>query len=367
MVPQKKQKVHAADEIATAVAVWGPSSSKACPDAIMHLIRACKCFSKKPTPQPAVEAAVIRDARPDNRLQPEDLPDAPRPATMAAVKTRYRKDNRVVVRVGNRYHRACGEPGCEKVAQQAAGLDGRCFAHGGGQRCQYPGCENAAVPGNGRDGRCVAHGGGNRCQYPGCENSAVPGNGIDGRCVAHGGGQRCQHPGCEKSAKFSVWKLCQAHAIEAGHLEVSAVGVSREAHEFFEDWLKKTGEDVLNRVKLQKGSGPTGMEMSGLLPEHTRMKPDGFMPGEEGEKGTVWQYHGSFHHGFPPWHPDHETHVVGGQWGPDLYEDTWHKMQLYFNAGYKVKYVWGCDYKRTKGRCPVPLRTVVYTFPDRPE
>ena len=334
MVPQKKQKVHAADEIASAVAVWGPSSSKACSDITMHPLCDCECFSKKPAPQPAVEAAVIRDARPDNRLQPEVLPVAPRPATKAAVKTRYRKGNHVVVRAGTRYQRACGEPRCTKQAQ--------------------------------RGEWCVAHGGGQRCQHPDCEKAAVPGNGLAGRCVAHGGGQRCQHPGCEKSVKFQVWKLCQAHAIEAGHLEVSAAGVSREAHEFFEDWRRQTGEDVLNRVKLHKGGGPTGMEMSGLLPEHPMMKPDGFMP-EEGEKGTVWQYHGSFHHGFPPWHPDHETRVVGGQWGPDLYADTWHKMQLYVNAGYKVKYVWGCDYKRTKGRYPVKLESVVYTFPHKPE
>jgi G:T-mismatch repair DNA endonuclease (very short patch repair protein) len=94
------------------------------------------------------------------------------------------------------------------------------------------------------------------------------------------------------------------------------------------------------------------------------MKPDGFDPPVSGDthKGTVWQYHGTHFHGYPPDHPDHETYVHNGKWGPDCYHDTVKKMQLYKNAGYRVKYVWSCDYVQTTCKGPRPLAEVIRDF-----
>ena len=216
---------------------------------------------------------------------------------------------------------------------------------------------------------CVEHGGGNRCQHPGCTKSAQSGDGIEGMCVEHGGGNRCQH--CTRTAKRRDgdprW-LCVDHAIAAGLLEATKAGVSRAQSRFFDDWRAKTGEDVPWRVKLRKGLDPIGNEKPGLLPEHPAMKPDGFVPPRQGNlhRGTVFQFHGNHFHGWPPWHEDHESHVVGGRWGPDAFEETWEKMQRYHDAGYVVKYIWECDYERACGKCPVPLKSVVHTFPERP-
>ena len=188
-------------------------------------------------------------------------------------------------------------------------------------------------------------------------------------CVEHGGGNRCQH--CTRTAKRRDgdprW-LCVDHAIAAGLLEATKAGVSRAQSRFFDDWRAKTGEDVPWRVKLRKGLDPIGNEKPGLLPEHPAMKPDGFVPPRQGNlhRGTVFQFHGNHFHGWPPWHEDHESHVVGGRWGPDAFEETWEKMQRYHDAGYVVKYIWECDYERACGKCPVPLKSVVHTFPERP-
>ena len=158
------------------------------------------------------------------------------------------------------------------------------------------------------------------------------------------------------------------HAIQVGVLEATKAGVSRAQSRFFDEWRAKTGEDVPWRVKLAKGGAPTGAEKPGLLPAHPLMKPDGFVPPSPGDthRGTVFQFHGSHFHGYPPWHDEHETHIVGGRWGPDAFDETWTKMQFYHDAGYVVTYVWECDFDRTLGKCPVPLRSVVHTFPARP-
>jgi hypothetical protein len=34
-------------------------------------------------------------------------------------------------------------------------------------------------------------------------------------------------------------------------------------------------------------------------------------------------------------------------------------MFLYKDAGYRVKYIWSCDYLLTKGSCPIPLASVI--------
>jgi hypothetical protein len=67
---------------------------------------------------------------------------------------------------------------------------------------------------------------------------------------------------------------------------------------------------------------------------------------------------GDYYHGYPPWHAAHETHVFRGQWGPDLYAATMERMQLFKDAGFRVLYIWGSDWKRVLART-MPLRHAV--------
>jgi hypothetical protein len=137
-------------------------------------------------------------------------------------------------------------------------------------------------------------------------------------------------------------------------------GASRESSDFFGAYEAETGTTVPNRVCYQGGGlPPTGREMKGLLPAHTRMTPDGFVPDGHGEarRGTVYQYHGVRYHGYPPWHGEHLVYVgVAHKTGPALYADTVQKMLRYHQAGYRVKYIFSCDYKRAVAkRAPVHM------------
>ena len=357
MVPQKKQKVHAADEIANALG---------------------------------------------NRLQQEVLPDAPPRPTMAAKKTRYRKGNRVVVRAGNQFQPACGKPGCTKQAQRGEW----CVAHGGGLRCQHPGCEKSAVPGKGLAARCVkhggglrcqhpgcekfarpgwklcgAHGGGYRCQHPGCEMYAVPGNGLAARCVKHGGGQRCQECGnssaCFRDEDGKI-KYCGPCAIDLGLKPQASRGASMEAcrcwHLLEDAVFTQAGWSckLTHHVHFENGrTDPTGAEKEGLIPER-KFKPDAFiepglpihLPGEtSGEKGAVFLYHGNPWHGFPKGHPKYEENNFRGTPNKLLFEKTVQQHELYKEHGYRVFFVWEHDFKTaTRKTCPVPIRDVVREY-----
>jgi len=95
------------------------------------------------------------------------------------------------------------------------------------------------------------------------------------------------------------------------------------------------------------------------------MTPDGYNPPSPGEthRGTVWQYHGVYFHGYPPEHPNHESYVFNGAWGPAKYAETIEKMQRYKNAGYRVRYAWSCDYMQTRRRhAPISLESIVHDF-----
>jgi hypothetical protein len=100
-------------------------------------------------------------------------------------------------------------------------------------------------------------------------------------------------------------------------------------------------------------------EKYGLLPARPLLHPDGYVPPPNESpidfKGTIIEYHGDYYHSFPPWHDAHETTVFKNQWGPDLYRATMERMQLFKDAGFRVLYVWGSDWKRAL-RMGVPAR-----------
>ena len=96
------------------------------------------------------------------------------------------------------------------------------------------------------------------------------------------------------------------------------------------------------------------------------MKPDGYIPpSRAGDADTVIQYHGSYFHGYPPWHPRHMSHVVGSRWGPDLFHSTWEKMERYHEAGYIVLYVWCFENKDAVRSGNIGVAKAVHIFPER--
>ena len=92
----------------------------------------------------------------------------------------------------------------------------------------------------------------------------------------------------------------------------------------------------------------TGSEVSGLIPGRA-FRPDAYLPGAYGGKGTVFLFHGNRCHGFQPGHPEHETFCgLSREWGPDAYASTLAQHELYKQHGYCVKFIWQHQYKRNK-------------------
>ena len=273
-------------------------------------------------------------------------PTAPADIKDARRATKYLKGSKLVLVVGRdtkrSWQRACAKESCGKSARGATDY---CVAHGGGRRCQHEGCDKST---QGATDYCVAHGGGRRCQHEGCDKSAT---GATDYCVAHGGGQRCDVPECDSPAYHKGPEgssLCRAHAVKQGVMPPPVAGYSREAMNFFEQIWHRYGHDVGHRGDNEK---------RGLI-QNSRMRPDGYDPNPirmsfvahsfGGTKGTVWLYHGDFFHGYPPWHPAHESRVNGGKWGPDCYRRTVDQMDTYVRHGYTVLYIFGSDVTKAK-------------------
>jgi len=119
--------------------------------------------------------------------------------------------------------------------------------------------------------------------------------------------------------------------------------------ECFDELEEHLGHEITWRERYDEHRNRLGAEKYGLLPDHPRLHPDGFVACEGGShKGIIYEYHGDYYHGYPPWHPKHETSVFRGKWGPDLYQATVDRMQLFKDAGYRVLYIWESDWLATK-------------------
>ena len=158
--------------------------------------------------------------------------------------------------------------------------------------------------------------------------------------------------------------LCKAHAQDEGLLARSARNLaSLEEMRFFDDVeTNLIGGLIDHRIRLD-GTEPVGRQKEGLVPG-TKLRPDGYRERNEDGVSEVWLYHGDYFHGYPLDHPDHETEVANGKWGPDAYRETWEAMSKYQDAGHVVRYVWGSDYKKTLGPSPSKrLADVIKTLP----
>jgi hypothetical protein len=147
---------------------------------------------------------------------------------------------------------------------------------------------------------------------------------------------------------------CVTCAGKHGLVAVSKSGSSIEASECLDVIEREVFDGALipYRDRLLPDKSWERKEKYGLLPEHSRLHPDGYVPPPDQSpssfKGTIIEYHGDRYHGYPPWHEKHETIVFRDQWGPDLYQATMERMQLFKDAGFRVLYIWGSDWKRVQ-------------------
>ena len=159
-------------------------------------------------------------------------------------------------------------------------------------------------------------------------------------------------------------KLCSAHAVQVGtHVDTGHTGGSYKACRCL-CLLEKALDIKIQHIHYILGGTHAGSEKRGLLPDHPKMRPDGFCPDPSGQsKGLVYQYHGNFWHGYPPDHPQHSTYLENdnsNKWGPDLYNATLAKDKLYVAAGYRVFVVWEHEFNEClRVRCPRSVTSVL--------
>ena len=210
--------------------------------------------------------------------------------------------------------------------------------------------------------------------------------GTNGGIVISTGGvyrRTCPEPKCLTLTNSCNNYFCAPHAMLHGILPPAPIGCSRVACEFFDAYCALPNTEKIDWRYRISVSGQSGNEKEGLLEEHPKWKPDGF----DSETNTVFEFYGDwyvfffafpfmlfnnlFHcryHGYPPWHENYLSSVVGEKWGPELFSESWDRLGIFHEAGYTVKYIFQSDYDRTKGKNrDKNLLDVVYTYPNRPK
>ena len=166
--------------------------------------------------------------------------------------------------------------------------------------------------------------------------------------------KRCSVEECQKIAivhdpNNPSIHVCVACAGNIGLVAKTRTGASMACSVCFDELELHLGHKITWRERYDDQCNRLGAEKYGLLRNHPRLHPDGFVECDDGShKGTVYEFHGDYYHGYPPWHPKHESVVFCGQWGPDLYKKTLDRMHLFKDDGYKVVYIWESDWLSTK-------------------
>lgn len=179
---------------------------------------------------------------------------------------------------------------------------------------------------------------------------------ISRKCIE----SECDHKGNVKDPSDPQKIYCISCAGKHGLVATSQSGNSIEASkclDALEDQI--FGSRIPYRDRLLPDGSWKNREKYGLLRDHPRLHPDGYIPPPDASpsdfKGTIVEYHGDYYHGYPPWHDAHETHVFRGAWGPDLYATTMERMHLFKDAGFRVLYIWGSGWKRVLAKA-MPLK-----------
>ena len=130
------------------------------------------------------------------------------------------------------------------------------------------------------------------------------------------------------------------------------------ACEFFDRYERLTGVH-LDHIHFVCGQDvPDGKEVEGLVPGR-KLRPDAY---DEKTK-VVWLFHGEWYHGYPAWHPKHDSIVARGMSSKTQWQKTVHDMQAYKDAGYQVKYILSEEYiQTTVSKCPRLLKECIRDF-----
>jgi hypothetical protein len=249
------------------------------------------------------------------------------------------------------------------------------------RRCEAPGCKTHAYFGpKGMFGWkhaifCATHCDQNlhedvvnkRCAAPGCKTGPRFGPiGTSGTkhaiyCAEHCDQnlhedvitKRCTTDGCPKQAQIhdpdnTSVNVCKACAGNLGLIAKSKAGASVACSLCFDELEEELGVKIGWRVTYHTDCTRTGAEKFGLVPSQPRLHPDGYTEPTGDEPGIVLEFHGDYYHGYPPWHPKHETSVFRGWWGPTRYKETMERMQLFKAQGLRVLYIWESDWLATK-------------------
>ena len=243
------------------------------------------------------------------------------------------------------------------------------------KRCEAPGCTTRASYGPKGSKRaifCVDHCDkqlhedvvNKRCEAPGCTTRAS--HGPKGSkhaifCAEHCDRQlhedvvkkRCTTDGCPKFAHIhdpddASVHVCIVCAGNLGLVAKSKAGASVACSLCFDELVEELGVKIDWRVTYHSDGTRTGAEKFGLVPDQPRLHSDGYTEPEGDQPGTVIEFHGDYYHGYPPWHPKHETSVFRGRWGPTRYKETMERMELFKAQGLRVLYIWESDWLATK-------------------
>ena len=163
---------------------------------------------------------------------------------------------------------------------------------------------------------------------------------MSARCTTEG----CSSHACIHDADNASVYVCIRCAANTGLVPKTRTGASMACSLCFDELEAELGITIGWRVRYDEDRTSHGKEKYGLVPQNPLLHPDGF---EEALR-TMWEYLGDWYHGFPPWHPKHETHVFRGKWGPALYKESMDRMRLFRKQGFRVRYVWESDWLAAK-------------------
>jgi uncharacterized Zn-finger protein/G:T-mismatch repair DNA endonuclease (very short patch repair protein) len=158
----------------------------------------------------------------------------------------------------------------------------------------------------------------------------------------------CNFPNCEY-ASTQVSNLIRHKQIHDENYVASIVGCSKIACEFIDQLEKELKMDIVHRHCDRIQAQWTGTEYK--IPQ-TQWKADGFTSTDK----CIYEFHGDDIHGHPRfWTKNKENRNRFGQLHKELHDSTMVRMQRLQSLGYKIIWIWECDFIAWKKQCGTSL------------
>jgi hypothetical protein len=180
-------------------------------------------------------------------------------------------------------------------------------------------------------------------------------------CAEHARAAKTWYPlnPCRDCEKTDLKTTADNPPVSAGTLAKTVAGASKVACECW-DRLEVSLGITLEHIHLRPGVAPTGQERT--IPG-TRYQADARDPDDE---NVLYEYLGNRWHGWPVGHARHNDPVSvfnDGRTTEELYDTTFERFKALKKLGYKIKYIWGNEYKETcQKKFPRALESVVHEF-----